>query len=205
MNSIKNISWERLITVLLSKLTGGMMSTPGYDRPPFDQGDQLNRDSSLNLASRHCIQNSTEGWTNCLARDLETRIVNDIYPYLSLVAAKEGRHIDPLHQQLVKGRTIITAEDPKLHLVWFYETVYIKPLPDYLLNYAIWRDHIPKAPLQPVHTRLRYNKYRTALGFLRSYSFLIQHESDFIIAQRFNLLPKYVSFQRFQNFIQPFR
>ncbi|PVH69818.1 hypothetical protein DL98DRAFT_383125, partial [Cadophora sp. DSE1049] len=31
------------------------------------------------------------------------------------------------------------------------------------------------------------------------------HESDFIIAHRANLLPKYASFQRFQKFMQPFR
>jgi hypothetical protein len=44
-----------------------------------------------------------------------------------------------------------------------------------------------------------------ALGFLRSYSFLIQRESDYLIAQRADLLPKYVSFDKFQQFIRPFR
>ncbi|KAI1752452.1 hypothetical protein F4782DRAFT_116478 [Xylaria castorea] len=176
-----------------------------YERPPFERADQLNRDSSANLAIRHSIQDTANGWNDCFARDLETKIIDDIYPHLWLVATQDAAHIDPLHKQVVKRRAIITAEDPKLHLVWFYDTVYIKPLPDYFLNYAIWREHIPEPPVELVHTRPRYNKHRAALGFLRSYGFLIQHESDFIIAQKANLLPKYVSFQRFQKFIRPFR
>ncbi|KAI0490388.1 hypothetical protein F4859DRAFT_457931 [Xylaria cf. heliscus] len=182
-----------------------MIDRSQYERLLFDEVDQLNRDSSVNLAIRHGIQDTKEGWNDCLARDLETSIADDIYPYLWLVAAQESMHIDALHKHLLKKRVIVVAEDPKLHLVWFYDTVYIKPLPDYLLNHAIWREHIPKPPVQHVHKRPRYNKYRAALGFLRSYSILIQHESDFIIAQRANLLPKYISFQRFQKFIQPFR
>ncbi|KAI0537880.1 hypothetical protein GGR58DRAFT_513512 [Xylaria digitata] len=182
-----------------------MAKTSQCGLPPFDQVDQLNRDSSANLAIRHGVQDTADGWDGCLARDLETRIADDIYPYLWLVATKNAAHIDPFHKHLVKRRAVVVAEDPKLHLVWFYETVYIKPLPDYLLNYAIWREHIPKPPAQPENTRPRYDKHRAAVGFLRSYSFLIQHESDFIIAQRANLLPKYVSFQHFQKFIQPFR
>ncbi|KAI0099736.1 hypothetical protein GGR51DRAFT_534946 [Nemania sp. FL0031] len=175
------------------------------ESPPFEQVSQLNRDSSINLAVRHGIQDTAAGWNGCLDRDLETRLTDDIYPYLWLVATQDATHIDPLHKHLIKKRAIVTAEDPKLHLVWFYETVYIKPLPDYLLNYTIWEKHISKSPAQPISNRPRYDKYRAALGFLRSYSFLIRHESDFIIAQKANLLPKYISFQRFQKFIQPFR
>ncbi|KAJ2992303.1 hypothetical protein NUW58_g2211 [Xylaria curta] len=169
-----------------------MANTPRYENPPFKLCDQLNRGYSIDLAIRHGIEDTPAGWNSCLARDLQSNITDDIYPYLWLVATKKAAHIDPLHVNLVKRRAIVTAEHPKLHLVWFYETVYIKPLPDYLLNYyGIWREHIPKPPDQPMHARPRYDKHRAALGFLRSYSFLIQHESDFIIAQRANLLPKY--------------
>ena len=169
------------------------------------EGDQPNRDSAANLAIRHCIGNTEAEWNSCIARDLESRILDDIYPFLWLVARKSGTHIDSLHKQLVKNRVIIISEEPKLHLVWYYGTIYVKPLPDYLLNHVIWRDYIPKPIVEPVETRPRYDKYRAAVGYLRSYSFLIQHESDFIIAQKLNLLPKYLSFQKFQRFIQPFR
>lgn len=140
-----------------------------------------------------------------MAQGVRTKLLDDLYPCLWLVARKDGIYIDSLHEHLIKGRTIVTAEDPKLHLVWYYETVYIKPLPDYLLNHNIWTRFISPENAQPLHKQPQHNKHRAAVGFLRSYSFLIRHESDFIIAQRANLIPKYVSFQRFQKFMQPFR
>ncbi|KAI1126624.1 hypothetical protein F5Y10DRAFT_244464 [Nemania abortiva] len=176
-----------------------------HEPPFFERSDQLNRDSTTSLAIRHGVQDTANGWDGCLARDLEPKTIDSIYPYLWLVARKEGAHIDSLHEQVIKKRVIIVSENPGLHLVWFYDTVYIKPLPDYLLSFEIWKNYIPKSPFQPVHSRPRYDKYRAALGFLRSYSLLIQHESDYFIAQKANLLPKYVSFQRFQKFIWRFR
>ncbi|KAI1131403.1 hypothetical protein F5Y10DRAFT_66296 [Nemania abortiva] len=177
-----------------------MANDAAWNVHPFPKNDQLNEDSIADLATRHGIRNTAEEWDGCFASDLQTGILDEIYPYLWLVARKSGAHINPLHQQLVKQRNIVVTEDPKLHLVWYYGTIYLKPLPDYLFNYAIWQTHIS---LQPAHTR--YDKYRAALGFLRSYGFLIRHESDFIIAQRANLLPQYISFQGFQKFIQSFR
>ncbi|KAI1172760.1 hypothetical protein F4777DRAFT_590326 [Nemania sp. FL0916] len=182
-----------------------MTHTHPFARLPFEQSDQLNRDCVANLAVRHGIQNTVDAWSGCFARDLESEILDNIYPHLWLVARKSGAHIDSLHERLVKRRAIVSSENPGLHLVRFYDTIYIKPLPDYLLNYTIWQDYISKPPLELVQARLRYDEYRSALGFLRSYSFLIRHESDFIIAQKANLLPKYVSFERFQRYIRPFR
>ncbi|RYP09069.1 hypothetical protein DL765_008591 [Monosporascus sp. GIB2] len=185
------------------------MAEDALQHPPFSLAQQLNRDAMAALALRHNIADTDDGWDDCLASDLQTKILDDLYPYLWLVARKEAAHIDSLHEHLIHKRTIVPAEEPKLHLVRYYETVYIKPLPDYLFNRSIWQQHIHKVDPQPVRGRApgqaRYNKYRTAVGFLRSYSFLIRHESDFIIAQKANLLPKYISFQRFQSFIQPFR
>ncbi|RSL82716.1 hypothetical protein CEP52_016897 [Fusarium oligoseptatum] len=185
------------------------MAEDTVQHAPFSVAHQLNRDAMAVLAVRHNIANTNEGWDDCLASDLETKVLDELYPYLWLVARKEAAHIDPLHEHLVHKRTIVLAEEPKLHLVRYYETVYVKPVPDYLLNCSIWQQHILNVDPQPVQDRppdqTRYDKYRAAVGFLRSYSFLIRHESDFIIAQKANLLPKYISFQRFQAFIQPFR
>lgn len=169
------------------------------------QRSQLNREHSASLATRRGIEDTNQEWDDYINSDLQSKILDEMLPYLWLVARKSGAHIDPLHVQLAKGRAIIIAEDPKLHLVWYYGTVYVKPLPDYLLNHAIWQKHLPEPIPQAEDTRPRHDQTRAALGFLRSYSFLIRHESDFIIAQRNNLLPKYVSFLRFQQFIRPFR
>ncbi|KAI0898020.1 hypothetical protein F4806DRAFT_387088 [Annulohypoxylon nitens] len=180
-------------------------ATPLNPNSLVQETRQLNRDSTVNLAIRHTVGDTEAEWDECMANDLESKLADEIYPYLWLVARKSGAHIDPLYLQLIKNRDIVITEDPKLHLVWYYGIIYIKPLPDYLLNYAIWQGHLPEPIAQATNARPRYDKYRAALGFLRSYSFLIRHESDFIIAQRNNLLPKYVSFQKFQVFIQPFR
>ena len=167
--------------------------------------NSLNRDSAADLAIRHRIGNTSSEWNNCIASDLATLLLDEIFPFLWLVAVQSGDHIDALHCQALKNRNIIVTEDPKLHLVWYFGTIYIKPLPDYLLNASFWCDHIPQPAAESFFHRKPYDKYRTALGYIRSYSFLIRHESDFIIAQKANLLPKYVSFQRLQRFLQPFR
>ncbi|KAJ3576629.1 hypothetical protein NPX13_g3633 [Xylaria arbuscula] len=170
--------------------------------PPFRKADQLNRESSSDLAIRHAIRDTSTEWNDLIDRDLEAKLLDQLSS-LWLVGQRSPAHIDPLHKLVLKNRAITIAEDPKLHLVWYYSTIYVKPLPVYLLNYAIWQAHIP-APIAE-ELRPQYDRHRAALGFLRSYGLLIQHESDFIIAQWANLLPKYVSFQRFQVFIQTFR
>jgi len=169
----------------------GNAAAPNY---LFDEVDQINRETILTLESRHGITNETGSWNGRLARDLKPVLFDHIYPWVWPFATKAGKHIDPLHRAVIKKRTIFVAEDPKLHLVWFKDTIYIKPLPDYLLNFSVWRTKLTDP-----------NMYQAAAGFLRSYSFLIQHESDFVAAQKSNLLPKYVSFLRFQRFIRRFR
>jgi hypothetical protein len=179
---------------------------PTTTHVPFLLATQLNHDSSSALAIRHGIQNTEADWHQCLAADLETKLIDIIHPWLWVVAKKSGTHIDALHKQVIKTGTIVAVEDPRLHLVWYYKTIFVKPLPDYLLNHAIWTQFIqPATPVPLGQQQPRYDRYRTAIGFLRSYACLIRHESDYIIAQRANLLPKYVSFDRFQKFIYPFR
>ncbi|KAF7555663.1 hypothetical protein G7Z17_g1967 [Cylindrodendrum hubeiense] len=171
----------------------------------FAKPDQLNRDSTACLATRHGIEDDDSGWDLCLAGDLQVTLFDEIYDHVWPFARNSGNHIDALHKQLVKKRSIVVAEDPNLHLIWYHDTIYVKPLPDYLLNFAIWDGHISKPPAQAFDERLRYDKYRAAAGFIRSYGLLIQHQSDFVIAHQSNLLPEDVSFHDFQKFIRRFR
>ncbi|KAH6980614.1 hypothetical protein BKA56DRAFT_585781 [Ilyonectria sp. MPI-CAGE-AT-0026] len=55
---------------------------------------------------------------------------------------QDSGNISPLYWQLVKRRTIIVTEDPKLHLVWIHDRIFIKPLPRYITSYAFWRDYL---------------------------------------------------------------
>jgi hypothetical protein len=95
-------------------------------------------------------------------------------------------------------------EDPGLHLVWRHDCIYIKPVPKYLLSYAFWNDFLMIEP-----TKMRSDRQKivaAALGFLRSYFYLIQHKSDLLIAQRdeLQLVPKTVTWERFCSFSDSF-
>jgi hypothetical protein len=78
-----------------------------------------------------------------LSRELDTLVLDELYSKLWLVARRSGRSIDPLHQQKVKGRDIVPTEDPKLHLVWQHDKIYVKPIPVCLLNHDFWTTYLP--------------------------------------------------------------
>jgi len=106
-------------------------------------------------------------------------VLDELYPNLDFVARKSSLHIDPIHKHLQKCRKIIITEDPKLHLIWNYGIVYLKPLPHYLLSHSFWNEHLgPGSPHRG-----------EALGFVRSYARLIRHHSDFVLGQEARLIP----------------
>jgi hypothetical protein len=53
-----------------------------------------------------------------------------------------SENINALHRQRVKGREVIVTEEPRLHLVWIHNRIFIKPLPRYLLSYAFWEGYL---------------------------------------------------------------
>lgn len=188
-------------------------------RPPFSSRCQLRQQiSPIDFVSEGQDALSEDEELPSLAtvqdflqRELDTPILNEVYPHLSLVAKKAGDHIDPLHRQRIQRRNIVIAEDPALHLVWYYDTLYLKPIPQCLYNYAFWEEYLllptSKYPgtSQTSDACSSSHICRTALGYLRSYSFLIWHESDYLIAQRADLIPKDITYQDFRRFILPFR
>ena len=124
----------------------------------------------------------------------------------SKVSTPRYWHISPLHHQAVRGRNIIVTENPQLHLVWYYDRIYIKPIPRYLLSHAFWKF------LESQSVELR-----TAItGFVRTYSYLIRYECDFLLANQLALLPHddgsissdgsdQITFERFASFIAAFQ
>lgn len=130
-----------------------------------------------------------------LLRDLE-----DISKHLWMMSKQDSKNISPLHRQKVKNREIIITEDPRLHLVWYHDRIFIKPLPKYLLSHRFWQSHLSfKIPLTAEQKSLR----RAVLGYLRTYVYLVRYESDFRIAlsENLQLIPKDVSFLKFSDFI----
>ncbi|TQN66135.1 hypothetical protein CSHISOI_09309 [Colletotrichum shisoi] len=106
---------------------------------------------------------------------LSTARLRRLYPMLFMVSNR--RNISPLHHQLLNGRSICITERPDLHLVWYYNRIFVKPVPKPLFSYHFWRDAVREAEDTDGH-RLVLD----ALGFLRTYSMLIVHESDFNLA-----------------------
>jgi len=113
-----------------------------------------------------------------LRRDLEVDRLNKMHKHLWWAGLPYNTRA--LHEQRILQRGVVRSEKPWLHLLWYEGTIFIKPLPAYLLSVEFFRDHIKEdATLRPL-----------ALGFLRSYSKLIQSPLDLQIAQDEQLVPK---------------
>lgn len=154
-----------------------------------------------------------------MQKELGTPILEELYPRLWLVARKSYSNINPLHLQATKGRKLFLTEDPQLHLLWKDDRIYIKPVPSWLLNYQVWLQYLSLTPEQmAVNTTDTQTKDQSsnpvvrepservaALGFLRSYAYLIQHHSDFVIAHQHLLLPPSVDWISWSRFIACFR
>lgn len=141
-----------------------------------------------------------------LREDVLTPLLDEMFPYLWLVTTQSSSHISALHDQLVRGREVVITENPEMHLVWADSRVFIKPLPRYLLSHAFWQAYLTPAPpaapaaetpllLTPGSTTQedRERLLRSALGFMRTYYYLVRHESDFRLAQSLHLLPASVT------------
>ena len=133
-----------------------------------------------------------------LRRELLHDRLNSIAPIFWLVATQQSSNISPLHHQYVRGRQVVITEDPGLHLLWYGDKVYIKPLPPYLTNHAFWKQYL--SGKDPASLDLR----KAALGYVRSYFYLIQHRSDFDIAVEKRLIHT-TDFGDLLYFLQSFR
>lgn len=127
-----------------------------------------------------------------LAIDLIPSRLNDIHQHLWLAGLPHGAR--PLHRQKLLGRNILVTEDPNEHLVWFEEQIYIKPLPDCLLDYNYWKDKLCS------DAELR----KSACGLLLSYAWLVVHKSDLDIAKEHGLLSKDIEWVNWVAFLDDF-
>ncbi|KAI0125985.1 hypothetical protein BJ170DRAFT_633362 [Xylariales sp. AK1849] len=118
------------------------------------------------------------------------------------MSKQDSGNVSPLHRQSIKRRVIIITEDPKLHLVWVYDRIFIKPLPRYITSHTFWQDYLyddADDDTQEYQIRIR----KAALGYLRTYKYLVQYESDFRIAQdsSLRLIPNDITWEQFSNFL----
>lgn len=112
-----------------------------------------------------------------LDKELEVSRLNEIDDWLHW--AGRYNNIRPLHRQKLLGREIVITEKTDLHLIWYDNRIFVKPLPAFLLNFEFFEKEL----CEPVEL------YKYANGLLWSYTKLIQNESDFRIAKDSQLLP----------------
>ena len=130
-----------------------------------------------------------------------TKGLDELLPFMRyiFVQTPSYTHIMPLHHQRSHARDIKVSEHPGLHLVWYYEMIFIKPVPAYFYSQAFW-EYLENA--MP-------DLYKTCLGFMRSYYWLIQYEIDFHEACKLHLIPakgsgELPTYEEWCEFIEPF-
>jgi len=95
-----------------------------------------------------------------------------------------------LYYQKFLGRKIVIAEELDLHLVWAKSRIFIKPLPDFLLNHDFWEAYISCEP----------QLYRAACGLLYSYCGLIRFGHDLQVAQECHLVNPNLDYRAWTEF-----
>jgi hypothetical protein len=173
---------------------------------PFKKSHELykndNNSGSLPGYPQVSLDDITELW-NFIQKDICAPTLEALSPRLWWMSKQSSAHIWPLHYQAIKLRNIVVSENPELHLVWYYDRIFIKPLPKYLLSLDFWDIYLKSQPplLGPEHEIIK----RSALGLLRSYRYLVQYESDFCVAQEKHLIPSTATWESFSLFLLDLR
>lgn len=130
-----------------------------------------------------------ESVDNYLRRELDLSRLDDIHQHLWL-AGRSSVGARALHRQLMIGRVIIITEQADLHLVWQDSRIYIRPMPEFLLNFQFWDQCLCQDQVL----------WETARGFLLSYLWLVSSENDLHIAHDKRLLPREMNWEHWVSF-----
>jgi hypothetical protein len=176
------------------------------EMPPFKRADQPIDVSGMTDATDAVPLGSLPGYRsgsltekahirNFLQEEFYCRDLERMAPHLWIMSTFSSANINSLHRQRVKDREIVITEDPRLHLVWMHNRVFIKPLPRYLCSHDFWVAFLDTVP-DPDKGDLA-DVRRAATGFLRTYRYLIRYESDFRIAKEKGLIPEEANWNQF--------
>ncbi|KAJ4267003.1 hypothetical protein NW762_003101 [Fusarium torreyae] len=153
--------------------------------PPFSKENALVQDVRR-VAPFLDVGKDTHAY---LETDLHTPRLDKVHSFLWLAGLP--RPARPLHRQILLLRTIYPTEIPDEHLVWHDASIFIKPMPDYLLDYEFWE--------QELHNDVAL--YRSAYGLLVSYAWLVRYKSDLRIASEAGLLPADIHWNDWVTFV----
>ncbi|OCL05203.1 hypothetical protein AOQ84DRAFT_399699 [Glonium stellatum] len=127
-----------------------------------------------------------------LEQNFDLKRLNRIHGLLWMA----GRPLNarPLHRQQMMGFEVLHTEQVDLHLLKFSTRLLVKPLPDYILSYEFWEKHLCKTEYL----------HQSACGFLLSYIWLICSPLDLKLAQKLDLIPSYITWPWWKNFVTDF-
>lgn len=183
---------------------------------PFDEVDQLycglghenheiyTTHGSQTLPDAPLVSLHADEVLSYLAKEVRTSTLDSIEKHLWLVGTHDSRHITPLHEQTLRGREVVITEDPELHLLWIENKIFVKPIPPYLLSYAFWSFYLVTNQVNSPSSQEKTLK--AALGYMRTYSYLVRHRSDYRLAMQHHLIPDDldITFESFMRFINTF-
>ena len=136
---------------------------------------------TIEETNEHSIRNYLE-WELTVPR------LNEIHGNLWLAGRPMGAR--PLHRQAMLGRDLVTTEQVDLHMVRQGTRIFVKPMPDFLLDHEFWKDHICRDT----------NLYECGCGFLLSYVWLVCSKSDLRMAQDAGLLGPEINWENWTSF-----
>ncbi|KAF8533326.1 hypothetical protein BDD12DRAFT_646409, partial [Trichophaea hybrida] len=113
-----------------------------------------------------------------LLKSFSVQVLNKLHRHLWW--AGRPNNIHALHFHPFNGRNIIVIELSKLHLLWYEDKIFLKPLPEYLLSTEFFNTYIANDK----------NLRGLVLGFLKSYARLIRYPVDLQLAKDKFLVPK---------------
>lgn len=127
-----------------------------------------------------------------LRRDLDHSRLNRIHTHLWMA----GRPLNarPIHRQKMMGLEIIPTEQADLHLLKLSNKIFIKPLPDYMLDFLFWETYLCESE----------DLHKSACGILLSYVWLICSPLDLKLAHKLDLLPSEITWPWWKNFVSEF-
>lgn len=127
-----------------------------------------------------------------LERDLDHSRLNRIHGLLWMA----GRPLNarPIHRQQMMGFDIILTEQADLHLLKFSNKMFVKPLPDYMLDFLFWETYLCKSE----------DLHKSACGILLSYVWLICSPLDLKLAHKLDLLPSEITWLWWKSFVAEF-
>lgn len=135
---------------------------------------------------------SPSDFTNYTKADLSMHRLKRMQSFLWFAGNVEERS-STLTEFAEQNFSIITTNQADMHIVTHFGKVYLKPLPDYLLCYKVWKDYICTDA----------QTYRAAYTMIFSYTnLLILSKTDLRIAHTYGLINEDISWKQWTSIVR---